>query len=137
MLLLVILFAILKIAFPSCMFVFYWSIEKKTTKNTDSVKRGTKRITEKITWMFWYENYLAFPTCIYLFKTNNKNWKILCKICPKLTRKTLGQMCETKFLQMCSFSIILASLHSLNLSFPLLFYVLSTATLRFQPWFPV
>ena len=37
-------------------------------------------------------------------------------------------MCKTKFLQMCIFSINLTSLQSLNLSFPLLFYVISTAT---------
>ena len=36
-------------------------------------------------------------------------------------------MCKTKFLQMCSFSNILTSLLSFNLSFPLLFYVVSTA----------
>ena len=42
----------------------------------------------------------------------------------------------TKFLQICSFSIILTSLRSLNLSFPLLFYVNSTALLKFSPWFP-
>ena len=40
-------------------------------------------------------------------------------------------MCGTKFLQMCSFSIILTSLNFLNLSFPLLFYVTSTAVLEF------
>ena len=46
-------------------------------------------------------------------------------------------------LQMCSFSIILTSLHSLNLWFLLLFYVISTAILKFPPrflasppWFP-
>ena len=38
-------------------------------------------------------------------------------------------MCETKF-------IILTSLQSLNLSFPLLFHVISTALLKFPPWFP-
>ena len=36
-------------------------------------------------------------------------------------------MRETKFLQMYSFSIILTSLYSLNLLFPLLFYVVYTA----------
>ena len=49
-------------------------------------------------------------------------------------------MCETKFFQMCSFSSILTSLHSfLNLSFPLLFYVISTAIPKFRdsPWFTV
>ena len=45
-------------------------------------------------------------------------------------------MRETGFLQMCSFSIILASLHSLNLSFPLLFYVTSSAVPKFPIWFP-
>ena len=44
-------------------------------------------------------------------------------------------MCKTKFLRMCSFSIILTSLYSLNLSFPLLSYVISTAITRFPPWF--
>ena len=73
---------------------------------------------------------------MYLFKINEKNRNTLCKICPKLTRKAADQMCETKFLQMCSLFIILASLHSLNLSFPLLFYVISTAIRKFQPWFP-
>ena len=36
-------------------------------------------------------------------------------------------MCKTTFLQMCSFSVILVSLHSLDLSFPLPFYDTSTA----------
>ena len=36
-------------------------------------------------------------------------------------------MCETKFLQMYSSSITLTSLPSLNLSFPLLSYVISAA----------
>ena len=36
---------------------------------------------------------------------------------------------------MCLFSIILTFLHSLNLSFSLLFYVISTAILKFPPWF--
>ena len=40
-------------------------------------------------------------------------------------------MCKTKFLQMCSFSIILTSLHSLNLSF--LFHLDS---LHCHPVFP-
>ena len=94
-------------------------------------------------WNTRYENenendidlpfYLAFPTCIYLFKINNENRKILCEICLKLIRKATDQMCETTFLQMCSFSIILTSLHSLSLSFPLLFYVISTAILKFPP----
>ena len=44
-------------------------------------------------------------------------------------------MCKSKSLQMCSFSIILTSLRSLNLSFPLLSYVISTATPKFLPWF--
>ena len=38
-------------------------------------------------------------------------------------------MCETNFLQTCPFSINLTPLYSLNLSFPLLFYVTSTAIL--------
>ena len=58
--------------------------------------------------------YLTLPTGIYLFK---------------LTRKTPGQMRGTKF-------IILTSLQSSNLSFPLLFHVISIATLKFLPWFP-
>ena len=45
-------------------------------------------------------------------------------------------MCYASFLQMCSFDIILISLHSLNLSFRLLFYVISTAILKFPSWFP-
>ena len=44
-------------------------------------------------------------------------------------------MCKTKFLQMCSFSIIFNSLHSLNLSFPLLFYFIFTAIPKFPRWF--
>ena len=36
-------------------------------------------------------------------------------------------MCETKF-------IIFTSLQSLNLLFPLLFHVISTAILKFPPW---
>ena len=45
-------------------------------------------------------------------------------------------MCEIKFLQICLFFTILTSLHFLNLSFPLLFYVISTNLLKFPPWFP-
>ena len=40
---------------------------------------------------------------------------------------------KNKFLQMCSFSISFTSLHSLNLSFPLLSYFISTAIPKFQP----
>ena len=36
---------------------------------------------------------------------------------------------------MSSFSIILTSLHSLNLLLPLLFYAISVAISRFPPWF--
>ena len=36
-------------------------------------------------------------------------------------------MCKTKFLQMCSFSITLTSLHSLNLPFQLLSYFIFIA----------
>ena len=58
------------------------------------------------------------------------------KIFPrKLTRKAPDKTCETKFLQMCSFFIILTSLHSLNLTLPLLFYVISIAILKFPLWF--
>ena len=39
---------------------------------------------------------------IFLY-TNNKKRKTLCNICPKLTRKTPDQMCETKFLQIFLF----------------------------------
>ena len=60
----------------------------------------------------------------------------MCEICPKLTRQTPNQMSETKFWQMFSFSIILTSLHSLNLSFPFLLYVISTAIFKFPPRFP-
>ena len=42
-------------------------------------------------------------------------------------------MFKIKFLQVCSFSIILASLHSLNLSFPLLSYATCTAIPKFPP----
>ena len=51
----------------------------------------------------------------------------------KKARKAAHQMCESKFLQTCLFFIILTSLHSLNLSFPLLFYIISTAILNFPP----
>ena len=44
-------------------------------------------------------------------------------------------MCKNKFLQMRSFSIILASVHSWNLSFPLLSYVIGTAIPKFPPLF--
>ena len=54
----------------------------------------------------------------------------------KLTRKASDQMRETKFLQTCSFSTILTSLHSLNFSFSLLYYVISTTRLMYPPWFP-
>ena len=77
--------------------------------------------------------YLAFSTGINLFKIKNKNRNTLFKIWPKKTRKVAHQMCETKFLQMCLFFTILTSLHSLNLLFPLLFYIISTAILKFPP----
>ena len=48
---------------------------------------------------------------------------------PQLTKKVPGQMRETKF-------IILTFFQSFNLSFPLLFHVISTAILKFPPWFP-
>ena len=51
---------------------------------------------------------------------------------PKVN-KAQNQMWQTKFLQMWSFFIILTSLHSSSLSFPLLFYVISTAILKFPP----
>ena len=60
---------------------------------------------------------------------------MMCEICPKLTRKALDRMCETKFLQMCSFSIILTSLRSFNLSFQLPLYVIFTAIPNLPPWF--
>ena len=56
---------------------------------------------------------------------------MLYEICQKLRKKAPDQMCETKFLQICSFSNILTSLRSLNLSFPLLFYAISTAIPKF------
>ena len=65
--------------------------------------------------------YLAFQTSIYLFKINNKIKRILCQIYRMWRRKAPYQMCETKLLRMCSFSIISTYLHSLNFSFPLLF----------------
>ena len=60
MLLLVTLFAILKIVFPSCMFALKsrhgsvvspknWNIEKNITLNTKGIKRGTTRINTKMT----------------------------------------------------------------------------------------
>ena len=104
-----------------------WNI-KNTTLYTEGLKRGSKRNNLKI-----IKNpfYLGFPTGIYLFKINNTNRKTSCEICPKLTRKPLNQMCETEFLQMCSFSIILTSIYCLNLSFPLLFHVIPTAISKF------
>ena len=75
--------------------------------------------------------YLAFPTGIYLFKINNKNRTIFCKICPNLTRKVPDQMSATKFLKMRSFSILSALwIHHFHC------YSISTATLKFPPWFP-
>ena len=69
--------------------------------------------------------------------------KTLCEICPTLARKEPQQICETAFLEICSFSTILVSLYSLNLSFRLLFYVISTTIFKFPPsfhaspvWFP-
>ena len=44
----------------------------------------------------------------------------MCEMGQKLTRQAPDQMSETKFLQMCLFSVALPSFHSLNLSFPLL-----------------
>ena len=38
---------------------------------------------------------------------------------------------------MLTFSIILTSPQSLNLSFPLLFYAIFTAIIKFRPWFPI
>ena len=58
------------------------------------------------------------------------------EICPKLTRKVSDQLCGTKFLQIWSFFIILTSLNYFNLSFSLLFYVMSTAIPKCPPWFP-
>ena len=58
---------------------------------------------------------------------------MLCEIRPKLTIKTPDQICETKFLQIRSLSIILTSLHVFNLSFPLLFSVISIAIPNFPP----
>ena len=85
---------------------------KNTTLNTKGLKRGTKTVKmNDIDLPF----YLFFTTVIYLFKINNKNRKTFFKICPKVTRKASDQMYETNFLQICSFSIILTSLHSLNL----------------------
>ena len=52
-------------------------------------------------------------------------------------RKTPDQICETKFLQMYSLSIVSTFLQSLNLLFPLLQYVISTAILNFPHRFPV
>ena len=113
-----------------------WNIEKNTTLNTKFLKRGTKRINLKITWKIKFPFYLAFLTGIYLFKINNKNKKTLCKTWTKVKKKTPAQISEIKFLQMCSFIIILTSFHSLNSSFPYLFYVISTTMLKFPPWFP-
>ena len=42
-------------------------------------------------------------------------------------------MCKTKFLEMCSFSIIFTSLHSKDLQFLLLYYFISTAIPKFSP----
>ena len=79
--------------------------------------------------------YFAFSTTgIHLFKINNKNRKTLCEICPELTRKAPVQMCGTN---VCTFSVILTSLHSLNLSFPLPIGVISTVILKFPLWFPL
>ena len=47
--------------------------------------------------------------------------------------KEPDQMYETTFLQMSSFSIIVTSLHSFNLSFPLILHVISTAIPKFPP----
>ena len=44
-------------------------------------------------------------------------------------------MCKIKFLEICSVSITFTSLHSLNLSFPLLSYFISTAIPKFPPGF--
>ena len=79
--------------------------------------------------------YLAFPTGIYLFKINNINRETLCEICPKLTRNAPDGMCETKFLQICLFSIILISRYYFNFLFSLLFYVICTAIPKFPHWF--
>ena len=115
MLLLVILFAIVKIAFSSCVLALKsWHGRGKISPIDWNIEKNGKN---------------SFPTGIYLFKINNKNRKILCQICLKLTRKAPGQMRETKF-------IILTSLQFFNLSFSLLFHVISAAILKFPPWFP-
>ena len=112
-----------------------WNIEKNTTLINKRLKRGTNQKN-------WYKNdtdiplYLGLSIGIHLLNINSKNRKTLCEICPKLVRKAADQLCESKFLLISSFSIILTSLQSLNLSFPLLFCVISTAILKFPPWFP-
>ena len=83
-LLLVILFAILKIGFPFvCFFktVAWKSVAfpiKSTTLNCEGLKRRTKRLKH-----IDFPIYLTFPTGIYLPKFNNKNGKALCETCPK------------------------------------------------------
>ena len=63
----------------------------------------------------WKEEVKEFGIC--LFKINKKNKNTLCEICPKSRGKAPDQMCETQFLHI---SIILTSLHSFNLLFPLI-----------------
>ena len=80
---------------------------------------------------------------VWIWQQGNQNnvCNVVSRFWLPLWRLTLvdfapDQMFENNLLQMCLFSIILTSLHSFSLSLPLLFYVISTAILKFPPWFP-
>ena len=107
-----------------------WNIEKSTTINSEGLKRGTKRLNMKNTQIFhstWpFQTVFTCPNSI--IKAENH--------CAKYVQsETKNKFCKIKFIQMCSVTIIFTSLHSLNLSFPLLSYFISTAIPKFPPWF--
>ena len=107
-----------------------WNIEKTPLWMPKIEKEELKKLSENHVDL-WF--HLALSTGIYLFKINNKTERHMSKVNKKGTRSN----CETKLLQMCLFSIILTSLHSFNLSFLLLFNVISTVIPKFLPWFQV
>ena len=102
--------------------------KKSTTLNSEGLKRGTKRLNMKNTQIFHFtQPFQAAFTCPNsLIKTE--------KHCAKNVQKeTKNKYCKfkcvkLKFLQMCSFSIIFISLHSLEFyhfhGFPISFLLL-------------
>ena len=98
----------------------------------EDLKRGTKRLNMKNIQIFHFTQPLrsVFTCPNSIIKTERHCAKY---VQSKTKNKLCKSMCKTKFLQMCSFSITLTSLHSLNLPFALLFYFISTAIPKFPP----